>query len=692
MTSTKALYINTLSMDTAKRIAFILFPLSLREIVLAIGVFLVYFITAHSGLYIFYTFETSPALIWPPVGIALVAVIYGGYRMWLPIFLAQLIAFLMIYPQLFTIGFVIAAGFALQAVVALYVLRRFNYETQGDSQRNLFLLVGVALFATAVEPVIATLAQMGLGTLTVNPLYNFGRAWGSGIFSVLIIAPFVTSWYNVSRNEFSLSLKEWVEIVGALGLLTIVSYLIFWTSYVQMLGIAVIFVLPAVLVWIALRLHPRWMTASIMLSALIGIAGTLLANPSTNGISTQLLAVQIYVAFVAAIFLIFAAVVEERRSAFRRLERAYMSSTAADKAKNDFIAILAHELRNPLSPIVSSLELLKLEPQTEDARAAIHSAEKHAGVIRRLLDDLLDTARLTQLKFKMHKEVINVGELITQSVTGIQETEEIGTHTIEVLLPQEEMLLHADPTRLSQIVTNLLTNACKYTKPGGTIRVLAERREGYALIEVSDTGIGIAPHQLSEVFEPFKQLDDERHPAGGLGIGLYLTKHLVELQGGKILAASEGPGHGSTFSVYLPLMDVETVRRQTASQPETRAPLEQKKVLIVDDNQAAADSLGKLLQIHGHEIKTSYSGGEALQTVEQFKPSVILLDLGMPDMDGYEVAQKLRSRGWDGKIVALSGYGQDSDRKRSQKEGFSAHLVKPVRVADIQELLVDTKV
>jgi len=666
-----------------ERLRRLLTPPSLtRQDILAYAfVFAAYFIAAKLSLYIFYTFQTSPALIWPPVGIAVAAMIFGGYRMWLPILLAQFLAVITQTPNIHLLAFVIAAAYALQAAVALFVLKRFRFETALYRLRNTMILVAVAFFVTLIEPVIATVAQVFLSGLTLSPTLTIGRAWGAGIFSVLVVTAFLVTWFPWKRLPYTR--REVYEIFAAFALLAVNNILLYWTPYPQYLSIAVIFFLPAVLIWFALRLHIRWMTLAIVLTSIVAMAGSIIAHPTAVPLNSQLLSNQIYIGLMAAIFYIFTAVVEERRTAYKRLEEAYQTTSASDKAKNEFIAILAHELRNPLAPIVSSLELLKLQPQSQESLETIRNAEDHAVMIRRLLDDLLDTARLTQKKLKLQKETVSLKEIVDQSIASIDDFCKAQQHTLSITIPEEDVLLDADPVRMKQIVINLLSNACKYTRRGGAIELRAEKHANHILIEVADNGIGIEKDMLPNIFQPFKQVaSDERHGTG-LGIGLFLTKRLAEMHGGRVTAASEGLGRGSTFSVSIPLssqlplphLEKEVRRLERSASPS--------RIHIVDDNEAAVLALQKLLRHLGHEVFVSHSGEHALATLATVSPDLILLDIGMPIMDGYETARHIRARGWSGRLVALSGYGQESDRLRSHQAGFNTHLVKPVSVKDI---------
>lgn len=665
---------------------FLNIPHSQRDLLIYALVFGICFITAKIGLFIYYGLETSPALIYPSVGMGLVAVLFGGYRMGIPIFLGHVLALITHTPDTYVVSTIIAAAHTLQAVMALYVMRQFGFERELDRLRNTQIFVGVAFLVTLIEPMIASVAQEFFWDIA-DPLLNLGRAWGGGIFSALVIAPFVITWFP--WQSFRYTRNQWLEIVAAFITLASINYFVFWTEYPQNFGVAVLFFVPAVLIWFALSLHVRWLTLGIVLTAAMGILGSIISYPGDTPMNAQLLAVEIYIGLMVAIFLLFVAVVEERRAAYYRLQSAYQSTYAADKAKNEFIAILAHELRNPLAPIVTSLELLRLEPQTPDALQTLRNAEDHTGMIRRLLDDLLDTARLSQQKFNLQKESVHLKSLVDQSIASVSDLIRSKNHSFHVEMPSDDTLLYVDPVRIKQIVINLLNNAVKYTKPQGTIRLCVTATDRAVTIEVSDNGIGIDGSQLDGIFEPFKQVNASSKHTTGLGIGLFLTQRLTEMHDGTIAVRSDGLGRGSVFTVTLPLPE-------TVSPPETEgSPIStgtaHYKILIIDDNAAAANALQKLLRIKGHDVVVSYSGRHGLQVTDLFKPDVLLLDIGMPEMNGYEVARALREKGWKGKIIALTGYGQSDDKMESELSGFDSHLVKPVNIADINRILADLR-
>jgi PAS domain S-box-containing protein len=375
----------------------------------------------------------------------------------------------------------------------------------------------------------------------------------------------------------------------------------------------------------------------------------------------------------------------------------YRELREADRLKDEFLAMLAHELRNPLAPIRNSLFVMK-QPAANGAALtqARDMAERQVGHMARLLDDLLDVSRISRGKIELRKEAVEVAPLLGRTAEALRPQAEERNHELTIALPAGPLRVEADPARLEQVVTNLLTNACKYTDPGGRIGLSAERDGSEAVIRVRDNGIGIAPDLLTRVFDLFVQAERRLDRSqGGVGIGLTLVKRLVEMHGGTVRAHSAGPGQGSEFVVRLPALaePAAGAPARKAEGGEAAAGLPRRRVLVVDDNVDAADSLALLLKLSGQETRVAYDGPTALLVAEAFRPQLVLLDIGMPGMDGYEVARRLREQGRKVPLVAVTGWGQEEDRRRSREAGFDHHLVKPVDPSALQQLLaVDDRV
>lgn len=355
----------------------------------------------------------------------------------------------------------------------------------------------------------------------------------------------------------------------------------------------------------------------------------------------------------------------------------------ADQQKDRFIALLAHELRNPLAPLRNALQVMRIAPADGEAvQAARRVMERQLAHMVRLIDDLLDISRIAQNKLALRRARVPLAEVIAAAVETARPAIDAAGHSLTVSLPGEPVFVDGDLTRLSQVFGNLLGNSAKFTERGGVLRVTAERRDREIVVSVQDNGIGIPPHALVTIFDMFAQVDRRVEQAsGGLGIGLALVKGVVAMHGGTVTASSGGPGQGSTFTVTLPesdaapppSTDVAGPARKSTSRPSRR-------ILVVDDNRDGADTMAYMLQLMGNEVRIAYRGEDALRLVEEFRPQLVFMDIGMPDIDGFEVTRQIRQQAWgrDITIVALTGWGNENDRKRSLLAGCDRHLVKPV--------------
>ena len=353
----------------------------------------------------------------------------------------------------------------------------------------------------------------------------------------------------------------------------------------------------------------------------------------------------------------------------------------ADQRKDVFLATLAHELRNPLAPIRNAAQLLgspKLGPeQLQWVQSVIQRQVKHLAW---LLDDLLDVARITQGKLELKRQLITLKSVVDSAVEVARPLLDGKGHHLAVSLPAEPVTVDADPLRLSQVLSNLLTNAAKYTGAGGHIALSGHIERGTLSLSIKDDGIGIPAESLGGIFAMFSQVEGAAvHSEGGLGIGLALVSGLTELHGGKVEARSEGLGHGSEFVVRLPVITADAGVATPTADADVPAPVG-RRVLIADDNQDAADSLAMFLEMAGHEVRVVHDGRSALSVAQAFRPDTALLDIGMPQLNGYEVAQALRQEPWGAGIalIALTGWGQEDDRKKAIDAGFDRHLTKPV--------------
>jgi len=364
----------------------------------------------------------------------------------------------------------------------------------------------------------------------------------------------------------------------------------------------------------------------------------------------------------------------------------------ADRKKDEFLATLAHELRNPLAPIRNAVKILMAkgppDPELQWARGVIDRQVQHMA---RLLEDLLDVSRISRNSLELRMERVNLAAVVEAAVETSGPVIDAGRHQLTVTLPPKPIHLQADAVRLAQVFANLLNNAAKYSEECGHIRLSAERQGSDVVVSVKDSGIGIAAEMLPRIFAIFSQAKPALlRSQGGLGIGLSLVKGLVELHGGSIEARSAGVGQGSEFVVRLPIATVSPTQKPAPpSADNEKVPAMRCRILIVDDNHDSADSLARLLQLMGNKVGTAYDGEEAVKTAEALQPDVVLLDIGMPKLNGYDACRRIREQPWGKEmfLIALTGWGQEEDRRRTEEAGFNHHIVKPVDPSVLMQML-----
>jgi signal transduction histidine kinase/CheY-like chemotaxis protein len=665
---------------------------SIRDLLLpGLLLYASYVLTGSLGLSISPVHDFA-ALVWPPAGIAVAALLLWSNRLWPVVFLAAFtVNFLNDAPVLVAAG--IAAGNTLEALTASYLMHRIGFERWfGRLRDSLGFIILAAIWATTISATTGT-GSLALGGLipASDILLTWLVWWVGDIMGVLIIAPLILTW--LSGRAFNWTAVEMAERVAILTSIAVITLLVSWVPFIQASPVSLFFVLIIPLIWAGLRAGPRIVTLGIFLTAAIVLTGLL---QTSDGVSLQdLLLTQLFIGTITIVFLIFTSAVEERKNAINalrkhvvNLEDALKEISYQDEAKNEFLALLAHELRNPLAPIVSSVELIKLEKGLDTpVRRVIRTIDEHINTLVRLVDDLLDTSRISQKKLKLQREPVELQRVMRRCMAVVEPLMKSRGHTFTASIPPEPLWLEADPVRLEQIVVNILNNAAKYTENGGKVDLQVRVIDGAVEIRVRDTGIGIPANMLDKIFEPFLQVERRDRLNAGIGIGLALTKYLTEMHGGMIEAYSSGEGQGSEFVVVLPLLpsapppqprQTESTGRKAMSSPL--------RVLVVDDNEAAAKTLGKLLTMRGHTVEMVFTGRDAMDAERAFKPDVVLLDVGLPDIDGYEVARRLRAQHTTATLVAVTGYGAEKDKEQALEAGFSHHLVKPVGLAELESI------
>jgi PAS domain S-box-containing protein len=374
----------------------------------------------------------------------------------------------------------------------------------------------------------------------------------------------------------------------------------------------------------------------------------------------------------------------------KRIDKALQE---ANQRKDQFIALLAHELRNPLAPLRNGLHVIRLAGT--DTTAIVQAREmmdRQLSHMVRLVDDLLDISRVSQNKMELRRSRVLLKDVISSAVETARPAIEEAGHELNISLAPEPVYLDADLTRLAQVFSNLLNNSAKYTERGGRIWLAVERQDGDVIVSVRDTGLGIPANDLPRIFDMFSQVDRSvERSTGGLGIGLALVKGLVEMHGGTVTATSEGQSKGSTFVVKLPVLEstAAPVLDVPSSEPPHAGP--RRRILVVDDNRDSANSMAIMLRLMGNDVRTAHDGIEAIETAEEFRPKALLMDLGMPKLNGYEATQRIREQPWgrDMIIIAMTGWGQEADRTQSHEAGCDGHLVKPVNLSDLESLLTE---
>jgi two-component system, sensor histidine kinase len=373
----------------------------------------------------------------------------------------------------------------------------------------------------------------------------------------------------------------------------------------------------------------------------------------------------------------------------RERQAAEQALLAADQRKDEFLATLAHELRNPLAPIRNALYLMQATDDPKVVANARAMMDRQLTQLVRLVDDLLDVSRITTGKLALRAAPVVLQDILASAIEAVRPLIDAKRHRLEIDMPPQPISLEADPARLSQVFANILNNAAKYTDPGGTIRLRSQTQPGTVSVRIEDTGIGIAKDKLADVFDMFAQVDESlERTHGGLGVGLALARRLVQMHGGTIRAQSAGLGHGSEFIITLPI-------RQPAPasdpQPEAsdRSTVTPHRVLLVDDNRDFVNSMAALIELQGHTVRTAHDGREAEQVARSFQPQIAFLDLGLPLVNGYDLARRLRAQESTARavLVAVSGWGQDKDRERAREAGFDVHLVKPVAVDQVLQMV-----
>jgi len=667
----------------------------MRRSLALLGLFVAYVAAAKLGLSLAFV-HPSATPVWPPTGIAIAAMLLLG-RPAGPVILLAAFLINAITAGTPVTAAAIAIGNLLEASAGAYFINRW-----ANGRRMLERAPSIFRFVAVMAPTAAISATVGVTTLSVagqapwTDYVSIWLTWWMGDLSGgLLVVPLVLAWIE-RRPETRVDVTA-IEVALLFVLVCGSAAVTFggfgpWPNHVPLAFLTI----PP-LVWAAFRLDLRYASLAIATMSTIATWSTVRGSGpfAVTSENTALLVLATFIATLTATMLPMAAVVAERRRAEEQrkqlLERehaARVNAEATSSAKDDFLAMLGHELRNPLSAIATAAHVQRLDSNRDPATHAQRVIDRQVRHLSRLVDDLLDVARVSTGKVTLTHEPVDFGVLILRCVDSLELSSRESDHAPAPRLQLEvgrDLWVNGDPTRLEQIVTNLLTNAVKYTPAGGSVRVIAAAEGDRIVIRVADTGIGIDPELLPRIFERFIQADTG--PArghGGLGLGLTLVKHFVELHGGQVTASSDGAGRGSVFTVSLP--SAPPAFMPIPSPPAIATT--RRRVLLVEDQVDAREMMRFALEIAGHDVIEADDGPGAVAAAADTRPDVAFVDIGLPGFNGYEVARQVRIlRGGGIVLVALTGYGQPSDRTDAEQAGFDHHLVKPVDLEKVIELL-----
>ena len=624
--------------------------------------------------------------VWPPSGIALAAVLLLGPRVWPGVWLGAALTNLTIQGSPL-IAILLGTGNTLEAVVAAALVRRY-IGTRGEFESGEAVVMFVALSALSAL-IAATIGTLSLTLLGVLHRFEFSSnawTWFQGDTSgMVIITPLILTWRARPLSPWSVA--KWFEAAALASSVAFVSVVIFSDLVSAGPLHPLAFVTLPFILWAAIRFEQRVVTAAIAIISSIVVWFTLqgqgqFALGSPDSSSFFLLS---YTSTLVIAGLLLGAVIGQRRRAELSVQKRVEELQESERHINEFLAMLSHELRNPLAPMVNALALMRKDPGRRQHPPMLAIIDRQVMHLSHIVDDLLDVSRITRGKILLQREIADLNEIVSRALDASHPLIVARGHALRSEFASEKLFVNADATRISQVVLNLINNAAKYTPAGGAIAISLTRENGAGVLSVRDSGIGMAAELLPRVFDLFMQGDRALDRSeGGLGIGLTIAKRIVEMHGGLMVASSAGPGQGSEFVVRLPLMAAPATPAP-GPQIATSLPSSRRRLLVVDDHRESADTLAMLLASMGHEVKTAYDGREAIELATRHPPDAVLLDIGLPGMNGYEVARELRNS--NGRVrlalIAVSGYGQDEDRRRSRAAGFDHHLMKPVDPAEL---------
>lgn len=687
----------------------------LRDTIIFLTLVVSYIVTSKLGFTLAFTAEQITS-VWPPTGISLAAILLLGYRVWPAIALGAFLTNITAHEPLGT-ALGIACGNTLEAVMGAVMLRRFVHF---DNSLSRFRDVLGLVFCSAVLATMIS-ATMGVASLCLGGVQAWGSFpslwllwWLGDAVGALTITPLILAWVHYFRSPWSgPMIAEGLALIA--GLTVALTFIFEDPIGIGGMGHEFIYIVFPFLIWAALRFGQQGTSLVTLVASGIAIWATIHhSGPfGADSIDQSLMLLQSFMAIVATTGLYLGAsrqiekenkkLLVQATAEAQENARLVMQIREADQRKDEFLATLAHELRNPLAPIQNALNAFRLSKNSQKKPAETLSLiENQMKQLARLVDDLLDISRITRGKMDIRMERIFLADVLRAAVETAKPLMIERGHRLTVQLPDPPVSLMGDDVRLAQVFSNLLNNAAKYTDPGGHIKLKSEWEESQVIVTIQDNGIGISGEMLTRVFELFVQADHSFERAqGGLGIGLTLSRNLIVAHGGSIQVKSEGLGKGSEFIVQLPAQ--VSVAVQTPQQPKQKEVRAKQKLrpkalppcrtLIVDDNKDSAQTMGWMMELLGHEIHLAHDGPSAIALAGHLRPDFILLDIGLPDMNGYDVCETLKQNPalQNTIFIAQTGWGQPEHIRRSQAAGFDHHLVKPIKMEDLNGIVASVK-
>jgi len=648
----------------------------------------IYFGASKFGFMMAFTAKQVSA-VWPPTGIALAAVLIFGPRVWPGIALGAFLANYTTFEPMPSASF-IAVGNTLEAVTGAWLLRHIaHFDSTLSRMKD---IRGLLLFSAILSTTIS--ATFGVTSLCLSGVQPWQAYWSLWLLwwvgdatGAIIVAPLLLAWSRKTQWPKARDLIEFTILFLGLAAASLAVF-----SKMSLLGMKLhnfFYLIFVFVIWAAIRFGQRGTTLVTLVTSCIAIGAALRSSEIFAGIPADqnFAALQIFMAVIAMTGLFLSAAVAEREQAEKALHE-------ANRNKDEFLSMLAHELRNPLASIAGALHIIRLPAvSAEQHSRALSIMDRQLQQIIRLIEDLVDVARISHGKIELRRAPVALDETIAIATETVAPIMEANGHEFSSTLPEQKIWLDADPARLAQIFINLLNNAAKYTPPGGRITLTVESDGQTMTAHVRDNGIGIASDMLPKVFDMFTQIQNSAvRSTGGLGIGLTLVRRLVEMHGGGVEAHSAGAGQGSEFIVRLPQISAPSA---AASQRKDRIVAEPQKfrIMVADDNESFAETFSCMLRLQGHDVRVAHDGGTALDLAKSFLPDVALLDIGLPEINGYDLCKEIRAMPAlsHAVLIAQTGYGQTEHRERSRAVGFDHHLVKPVQFDTIKALLDSLK-